>query len=711
MSIELNPIADPTKIGGINANLELIEDELNNNVLRRQGASPGEANQMELDLDMNGNEIFNIAPPTTNKGVATKEYVDGEIDTAESGLQSQIDDLNALNTTVVSNTSISTASGTQTVADTLDRRIVQVDTLSDLKALSSASLVDGLGASITTTGRAGGFTWQDGDQSSTLVLSTVASESINATTDTVTATAHGLSTGDGVTVASSVNGLTADTVYWVISVDANNFQLAASYSDARDGVAFDLTGTTAFSVYKLLDPLEGVYVTLNGDRRGLNGAFIRLYENQNKGLNVKFFGAQGDGLTEDTAPIQYALNMASIWVPEGTYMIRATDGTTALGIQPPSNRIIDGDNWTFEAIANDQQLYAILLISSVSNVTVRNFKLKGDRGGHLDTVGEAGHGLFIKDSDNIVAENGECFDCWGDGAYIGGDSIYSQYITFRHVSCDNNRRQGLSVTKALDCTFFSCRFTNTNGTAPESGVDIEPNGADICERIKFFGCYATGNVGQGFFSIRSRDIEFLGCHAYGNTGKGFAFLDNYSSKIVGGTARNNAKQGIEINDTQGRNEFHQVDSVESIGNTIHGVSVLGIQDGRVEVSGGSFSKNTEKGVLVQNSRRVSVTGSDISENTQHGLYSNNNTICKFSDLQLSDNSVGSSEGFDQMVFVGADSNNQIHDNLFSEVSESPRYSIQLGSSTTGNWVKQNAIVSVINDLGTGNVVTGNETYS
>ncbi len=55
MSIELNPIANPEKIGGFNTNFQLIEDELNKNVLRRQGLSPGEANHMEVSLDMNSN--------------------------------------------------------------------------------------------------------------------------------------------------------------------------------------------------------------------------------------------------------------------------------------------------------------------------------------------------------------------------------------------------------------------------------------------------------------------------------------------------------------------------------------------------------------------------------------------------------------------------------------------------------------------------------
>ena len=173
---------------------------------------------------------------------------------------------------------VNTSTGSQTLSNALDQRAIYVDTIISLKALNVNSLVDKQAAKITTTGRAGDFTWLDGDQSSTLVLSTVASESVDDTTDTITATGHGLSTGDGVAVSASVNGLNSDNVYWVINVDTNNFKLATSYVNAQAGTAIDLTGTTNFTTYELFDPLEGVYVTLDGDRRGINGAFEKIVD-------------------------------------------------------------------------------------------------------------------------------------------------------------------------------------------------------------------------------------------------------------------------------------------------------------------------------------------------------------------------------------------------------------------------------------------------
>ena len=228
--------------------------------------------------------------------------------------------LSGIQATDLTNNPVDSTTGAgQALGGALDERGIWVSDLAALKALTLADLVANMKATITTTGRAGDFTWQAGDQSSTLVLSTVASSSVNDTTDTVTATAHGLETGDGVAVSASVNGLDSDSVYWVIKTDNDNFQLAASYSDAQAGTQVDLTGTTNFTTYELLDPLEGVYVTLNGDRRGVNGTFERLLAGF---VTPYMFGAQGDGVTDDIAALVAARDSHSnIYFDHGEFLI------------------------------------------------------------------------------------------------------------------------------------------------------------------------------------------------------------------------------------------------------------------------------------------------------------------------------------------------------------------------------------------------------
>lgn len=77
----------------------------------------------------------------------------------------------------------------------------------------------------------------------------VADDTFTAThgTETFTAVAHTLQTGDGPFRVSNAGGalpagLEADTDYWVIRVDADNFKLADSLADALAGTVHAITG-------------------------------------------------------------------------------------------------------------------------------------------------------------------------------------------------------------------------------------------------------------------------------------------------------------------------------------------------------------------------------------------------------------------------------------------------------------------------------------
>lgn len=65
-TISLNPIYSGYSTGLINDNFQILQDQLNNNFLRRDGVANGQANQMEVDLDMNGNSLLNVSVDVNN---------------------------------------------------------------------------------------------------------------------------------------------------------------------------------------------------------------------------------------------------------------------------------------------------------------------------------------------------------------------------------------------------------------------------------------------------------------------------------------------------------------------------------------------------------------------------------------------------------------------------------------------------------------------
>jgi hypothetical protein len=66
---------------------------------------------------------------------------------------------------------------------------------------------------------------------------------------------------------------------------------------------------------------------------------------------------------------------------------------------------------------------------------------------------------------------------WGDGFYLGS----ARGVTFCSVVADHNRRQGLSVIEVDRLEVTNSVFSNTQGTRPGAGIDLEPD--DVKQRI------------------------------------------------------------------------------------------------------------------------------------------------------------------------------------------------------------------------------------
>jgi hypothetical protein len=139
------------------------------------------------------------------------------------------------------------------------------------------------------------------------------------------------------------------------------------------------------------------------------------------------------------------------------------------------------------------------------NINLLNGKIIGNKN-ELATVTEWMHGIMIKEAKNIRIENLESNLNRGDGLYIGMDNEKeenrSQFIEVVNCVFDKNHRQGCSVVSGLNITFTNTKFINTSGTAPQSGVDIEPNPhtsgfRDLCKNIIFNNCEFSGNGSTG----------------------------------------------------------------------------------------------------------------------------------------------------------------------------------------------------------------------
>lgn len=220
-------------------------------------------------------------------------------------------------------------------------------------------------------------------------------------------------------------------------------------------------------------------------------------------VDVRHKGALGDGVHDDTAAIQAAIDAlpaagGTVTIPDGRYMIDA-----ARPLRLRSNMHLQmAPAATLRAIANDLERSHVIKVWRANNVRITGGQIVGERSGHRGTTGEWGYGINIQASNNVSVVGTHVSDCWGDGIWIGGIGrragvVVSTNVTLDRVVSTNNRRQGLSIGPVRGVTVTRSTFSHTHGTKPQAGVDIEPQGQGPARDITFSDCTITGNQGSG----------------------------------------------------------------------------------------------------------------------------------------------------------------------------------------------------------------------
>jgi hypothetical protein len=211
------------------------------------------------------------------------------------------------------------------------------------------------------------------------------------------------------------------------------------------------------------------------------------------------FGNAGFG-GDDTSVFLAALNSTAgsgqvLEIPAGNYNISP--------ISFPSNSKMQVDSGvTVSANSGFGSGDRMLNINS-SNVTITGagasasvFQAPKARAASQGDGSEYRHCLAIQGASNVTVTGISCNQSGGDGLYVSA----ATNVTVSNSTFDGNYRNGASVIGQLNHINISGnRFTNTNGTLPQAGVDIEPNNpADFVLDVNFADNVTSNNAGDGF---------------------------------------------------------------------------------------------------------------------------------------------------------------------------------------------------------------------
>lgn len=121
--------------------------------------------------------------------------------------------------------------------------------------------------------------------------------------------------------------------------------------------------------------------------------------------------------------------------------------------------------------------YAILDITEVSNVSLYNPVIIGDRYSHRGDKGEWGMGISIKGSRDIKVFGSRITNCWGDGIYLGQGPInkVNKDILISKAFLSKNRRDGISIISVDGLILEDVFASHQDGTKPMCGINFETN--------------------------------------------------------------------------------------------------------------------------------------------------------------------------------------------------------------------------------------------
>lgn len=435
------------------------------------------------------------------------------------------------------------------------------------------------------------------------------------------------------------------------------------------------------------------------------------------------YNARGDGIADDTDAIQHAVMAAplggTVYVPDGTYMIRATGTNPSVRLKSDVTLQMSSGA-TLAAIPNASGNYAIIDIRNVSNVNVFGGTVLGERTAHTGTTGEWGMGVSIVDSMHVSVRGVTSRECWGDGFYITGSTgAGSTDVTLCGCSSLHNRRQGLSITWADNILVDSCTFADTEGTDPQAGIDLEPNAGETLTHVVIRNSQLLRNLDGMVFTRGASMCTIESSTISNNRHRGVVFSAPANAptgnSANGCTISGNGDLGVLLKSAG--NIVSDCDVTDNVSTGIWDEASVDWTNGDAQnnvIRDNRALRNGHDGIALDYVLNNTVTGNTVTDNGQHGIYlsdahgntvANNTVTHNGQAMDLASNN----------IHVSYSNMNTFRGNTcrMGAGPNRPAYGLDVNDhGSTGNQVIDNDLLTSgstanLRDLGTGTVLMGN----
>lgn len=352
-------------------------------------------------------------------------------------------------------------------------------------------------------------------------------------------------------------------------------------------------------------------------------------------LSVTDYGAVCDGVADDTAEIQAAVDAAetagggNVFFPGGTCLISApiviSSDTTLFG---------EGSVSIIKAATGFTGNYMLVNESysagADTNITIRNLHVDGSKASVASIAG-----ISFQKIDGVQILDVEVRDCNGNGIYIGPDSAN---ITLAKVHVSGSGDDGADTFLASNIQFLGATadYPNSGRIVKISMSDVTSTDsyahgvvAQFVDAITIVGgrFYANGRgrlvdpltyYGNGVTIGQGYGVQLIGVVSDTNEESGFdVAAKDINVQISGCTAHNNGLTGIFVGHTTGKNYTITGNTV-----TANGGNGIWVSDtlSNIVVSSNVAEANTLDGIYLDAVSEASVTGNTARSNGAYGIH-------------------------------------------------------------------------------------------